>query len=234
MDTRRIRAMLLVLALGCAVSSCDDASTAPPPAAPQGGTIAGTVTLAGAAPVVEPIRMGLDPTCLEIAGSTTPSDTVVVAATGAVANAFVYIRDGLSATQTFAAPSDPVVLDQHDCRFAPHVLGVQVGQPVELVNSDPTEHNVHGHGVHNPEFIRLQPVQGMRETRVFNTWMSAYIGVVPHPFFAVTDRQGRYALTGVPPGRYTIEVWHERFGRRTVQATVTGRAAVTADVVLAG
>lgn len=188
------------------------------------------------------MHMGSDPTCLELSGATPASDDLIVAADGAVANAFVYIAAGLPAEPQPVPPAAPAVLDQHGCRFVPHVLGVQAGQAVDFVNSDPTEHDVHAAPGPNGEFNRLQPLQGMLESHVFHEpdvmalitcdrhpWMNAYVGVVPHPFFAVTGTDGAFTLTGVPDGRYTIALWHERFGRLEREAAVVARGVVRAD-----
>jgi hypothetical protein len=127
----------------------------------------------------------------------------------------------------------------------PHVLGVRAGQPVEFVNSDPTEHDIHAEPGPNAEFNRLQPLQGMRESHVFTApevmalvkcdrhpWMSAYIGVVDHPYFAVTAADGTFTLTGVPDGRYTVTMWHERFGRQDVETAISNRQTVRADFAI--
>jgi plastocyanin len=179
--------------------------------------------------------MGSDPTCIELAGSMPRVDDVMIAEDGSLANAFVYIKSGLDPKATFEVPSSPVVLDQRGCRFVPRVLGVRVGQPLEVLNSDPTEHNVHAMPLRNAEFNRAQPVQGMRETRMFTTpevmvrikcdthgWMTAYAGVLAHPFFAVTGADGGFELSEVPPGHYTVEAWHERLGTRTATAQIDG------------
>jgi plastocyanin len=238
MATLRLGAALCACAI--ITAACDARAPAPAAAAVlSGGSINGRVHLRGRAPTPEPIRMGFDPVCLEVSGATPVNDTVVVSRDGFVANAFVYIEDGLDRTRAFPEATEPVQLVQRGCRFVPHVLGVRVGQPVEIVNEDPTEHNVHNLPGLNPELSRLQPVQGMRETRTFaspeimvrfkcdlHPWMTAFVGVVDHPYFAVTDADGRFALTGVPDGTYTLAVWHERFGTRTARVTVTkGHAA---------
>ncbi len=204
------------------------------------GIIQGRVSFSGARPVVPPVHMGSDETCVEIAGLNAPNDTIVIANDGSIANTFVYVKAGLDPAYTFDTPTTPVVLDQRDCRFLPHVLGVRVGQPVEITNSDPTVHTVHTIARLNPEQNRRQPVQGMLETRTFQIpevmvkvicdrhhWMQAYIGVMAHPFFAVTGANGRFALAGLPAGTYTLEAWHEKFGTLDAEVTVTARTTQT-------
>jgi plastocyanin len=210
-----------------------------------GGTISGRVTVRGPLPAVQTIHMGLDPTCLEIVGTTPANDDLIVAADGAVANAFVYIAAGLAPGVSPGPPETPVTLDQRGCRFVPHVLGVRAGQPVDFVNSDPTEHDVHAEPGPNGEFNRLQPLQGMHEMHLFSTpdvmtrivcdrhpWMSAYIGVMDHPFFAVTGTDGSFTLSGVPDGHYTVAMWHERFGRFDTEAAIVNRHEARADFVI--
>ena len=140
---------------------------------------------------------------------------------------FVYVKDGLG-TYSFDAPTETRTIDQKDCRYHPHVFGVRVGQPVEIMNSDPTLHNIHALPKDNAEFNNGQPIQGMKMTHTFTAkevmvpfkcdvhgWMNAYVGVVDHPFFAVTDKDGKFVLKGLPPGTYTIEAWHEKLGVQT-------------------
>jgi plastocyanin len=164
------------------------------------------------------------------------SDSVLVASDGSLKNAFVYVKDGIDPAYAFPIPSETVVLDQKGCIYTPRVVGVRAGQTLEILNSDPTVHNVHAVPMANQEFNTGQPFQGMRHRQVFTVpevmvrfkcdvhgWMAAYVGVVTHPFFAVTDEAGRFELKGVPPGTYTIEAWHEKFGRLTEKVTIADR-----------
>jgi len=189
------------------------------------------VTFAGTPPAMPAIRMDADPTCLQQGGTVT-AESVVVGTDGALQNVFVYVKDGLGSLR-FPVPSDAVVLDQKGCRYVPHVLGVQVGQRFEILNSDPTLHNIHAVPTANREFNTGQPIPGMKTTRQFTTrevmvpfkcdvhpWMNAYAGVLDHPFFAVTGADGSFELKGLPPGTYTIEAWHERLGTQTQMVTI--------------
>ena len=177
--------------------------------------------------------MASDPSCAAGAGQKPLNDSVLVGTDGALQNTFVYIKDGLDPAYTFAAPSAPVVLDQKGCFFVPRVMGLRIGQTLELANTDPTFHNIHALPKQNREFNHgLGPgVPPMRHT--FTTpevmvrfkcdvhgWMAAHIGVMGHPFFAVTTADGAFSFPGVPPGTYTVEAWHEVFGTQTARVTV--------------
>ena len=194
------------------------------------GIISGRVSFDGAAPAPRPIKMSSDPNC-EPHEADAVVETLVVN-DGALQNVFVYMKDGLG-TLRFPVPSTPVVLDQEGCRYRPHVLGIQVGQPLEIRNSDPTLHNVHAMAVANREFNMGFPVEDMRHTHTFNRpevllpfkcdvhgWMRAYVGVVEHPFHAVTAADGSFELKGLPPGTYTIEAVHETLGAKTQTVTI--------------
>ncbi|HUF47287.1 MAG TPA: carboxypeptidase regulatory-like domain-containing protein [Vicinamibacterales bacterium] len=220
----------------------------PPPAAAGGGvavdtatagTLTGRMTFIGTPPVPQTLRMAGDPACSTGTGS--PSDAVLIDANGGIQNVFVHVKDGLDSKYSFPTPTDTVVLDQVGCRYVPRVLGLRVGQPLDVVNSDDTFHNVHGMPSANVEFNEGQPVQGMRTTRTFpipevmvrfkcnvHSWMAAYVGVVAHPYFAVSASDGSFTVAGLPPGTYTIEAWHERFGTQTRQVTIAERG--TAEV----
>ena len=125
------------------------------------------------------------------------------------------------------------MLDQKGCHYSPHVLGIQVGQPLQVLNSDSTLHNVHALPKANSEFNAGQPIQGMKTTHTFSTkevmipfkcdvhgWMNAWVGVLDHPYYAVTGADGTFSLKGLPPGTYTIEAWHEKLGTQTQMVTL--------------
>jgi plastocyanin len=174
-----------------------------------------------------------DPKCLALAsGQERRTEDVVVGEENSLQNVFIYVRDGLP-PRMYPVPADPVVLDQQQCRYVPRVLGLQVGQQMTIRNSDPLLHNVHAEGAINQPFDIGTPVQGVEVNRTFATrevmipvkcnvhsWMRAYVGVVEHPYFDVSDRAGRFSIAQLPAGTYTIEIWHERFGTQTQQVTV--------------
>ncbi len=138
---------------------------------------------------------------------------------------FVYVKDGLG-NRTFDAPKDPVVLDQKGCQYHPHVLGVMAGQTVQIKNDDPTTHNIHPTPKDNREWNESQPPSSPAIEKNFareeimlpvkcnqHPWMKMYINVVKSPFFAVTDKDGKYEIKGLPPGDYTIAFVQEKLGR---------------------
>ena len=233
-----LRAAVVILALAaaaCGGSQSEPAGPPPPTVSPvdqaTAGNIAGRVTFEGTAPKPQPIRMDSDPNCAQQnAGAT--DQPVMAGANGALQNVFVYVKDGLGDLR-FPVPSAPVVLDQKGCVYAPRVLGVQAGQPLEIANSDPTLHNVHAVPMTNQEFNMGYPIQGMKHTHTFSTkevmvpfkcdvhgWMRAWVGVLDHPYFGVTGADGSFTLEGLPPGTYTVEAWHESLGTQTQTVTI--------------
>jgi plastocyanin len=230
--------LLLVTAACGGGTEPEPAAPAAAPAAPidaaTAGHITGKVMLEGTAPANEAIRMNADPACLKVAQGAQMQETWVVGPGGEFGNVFVYVKDGLG-DRTFTAPTQPLILDQQGCRYHPHVFGIMVGQPLEIVNNDPTLHNIHATpaaGV-NTEFNTGQPIQGMKTEHVFTRvevlvpfkcdvhgWMNAFVGVVGHPFFSVSAADGTFALNTLPPGTYTIEAVHERLGSQTQTVTI--------------
>jgi plastocyanin len=188
--------------------------------------------------------MDSDPLCMPEGPNT--SEVLIVGPGNGLENAFVYVKDGLG-NQVFQTPQTPVVLDQRGCRYHPHVFGVQVGQPVIIVNSDPTLHNVHAVPKSNSEFNFGQALKGMKTTRMFDKpevmvpfrcdvhgWMAAFGGVLSHPFFAVSTKGGTFEIKGLPAGTYTVEAWHERLGTSTQKVTVDGKAGATTSFAFKG
>jgi plastocyanin len=235
-------ALVCAVGLGCGGGTQDVPPVDPPPVVnpvdpATAGRVTGRVAFEGQAPAAQPIKMSSDPNCAPHQANAR-TETIVVNA-GALQNVFVYVKDGLG-TLRFPVPSSPVVLDQQGCRYAPHVFGIQVGQTLEILNSDPTLHNVHAMAASNREFNMGQPQQGIRHTHTFTRpevllpfkcdvhgWMRAYAGVVDHPFHAVSAADGSFELSGLPPGTYTIEAVHETLGRRTQTVTVAERESTT-------
>ena len=230
-------ALAIGLAAACGSGAPEPAATASASGkkvdASTAGAIAGRVVFEGAPPAVELIRMTSDKACIQNAGPNPQSDALLIGGDGGLRNAFVWVKDGLDPEYTFETPTTPVVIDQKGCVYAPRVLGVRVGQPIDVVNSDPTLHNVHALPMVNQEFNHGQPVQYSKLTRTFTApevmvrfkcdvhgWMAAWVGVVAHPYFAVTGADGAFQLPNLPPGTYTLEAWHEKLGTKTVQVTV--------------
>ena len=244
--------LLVVLALAGSIVGCGSKEPQTQATAPgkrvdpaTAGSINGRIVLNGAPPPAEMIRMTTDPVCAQAAPAVA-SDALVVSPTGGVANAFVWVKDGLDSTYGFDVPTTPVVLDQKACHYSPRVVGIRVGQPLNINNSDPTLHNVHAIPMSNQEFNQGQPVQNVPITKTFTVaevpvrfvcnvhgWMRAYVCVVAHPFFAVTDADGSFQLAGLPPGTYTIGVWHETLGTQETKVTVAEKQAVTLPLTFA-
>ena len=229
-------ASILMLAAAAACGGADAPAEAPPePAAPAfdpatAGNVTGSIMLEGEPPAAEMIRMNSDPVCVKQA-TDNETNYYVVGEGGGLGNVFVYVKEGLQGD--FPPASDTVILDQQGCRYLPHVFGIQVGQTLQVVNSDPTLHNIHATPANNPEFNTGQPIQGMTFDRTFDNvevmvpfkcdvhgWMNAYLGVLDHPFFAVTAPDGSFDISGLPPGDYVLEAWHEELGTQTQNVTV--------------
>lgn len=245
---RPTRPLVAAIALAALVTSAacggggEPAAPAPAPPAVDpavAASVQGTVRLEGTPPAPVALRLDGDPKCVEIlAGAPQMSQTHVVGPDGGLANVFVYVREGDALRRhTFPIPSEPVVLDQDRCWYLPRVVGLRVGQALEVRNSDPLLHNVRASAEINQGFNIGQPVQGMRNIHTFTTrevmvpfrcdvhaWMNAWVGVLDHPFFAVTAVDGRFTLDDLPPGTYTIEAWHEALGTSTEVVTLEAGA----------
>jgi plastocyanin len=169
---------------------------------------------------------------------------VVATADGSLANVFVRLQGNVPQTPVSA---QPVTVDQKGCVFYPRVLGVRVGQVLQVKNSDAFLHNAHGLSGKDNSFNVGQPTAG----NVYNwkakneeimlhlkcdihNWMNAYVGVVTNPYFAVSDTTGTFQIDKVPPGTYTLQAWHERFGAVTKTVTVKAGAVATIDFTYTG
>jgi hypothetical protein len=184
--------------------------------------------------------MSEDPACVEANhGKRLFEDFLIVGHGNTLSNAFVYIEKGLEG-KNFAAPQTPVVIDQHGCWFHPHVIGLQTNQPFQVVNSDPVTHNIHPMAHLNREWNHSQGPGDSPLNRKFvkpeimipvkcniHSWMHAYIGVLDHPYFSVSKEDGVFDISNLPPGTYTVAVWHEKLGALEQQITINpGQTAV--------
>jgi hypothetical protein len=261
MSLRALCRWIFITVLIIAVAACGRGREAAQPAEEQSGAaeqaapavdpatagaVNGSVLFTGTAPEPEVISMDAEPGCQEQYTEGPFSESVVVNDNGTLANVFVYVKSGLEG-QTFPTPSEPVLLDQKGCRYIPHVLGVQTNQTLVIRNSDDNLHNIHPMPVNNRPFNIGQPTQGMETERTFEAaevmipvscdvhgWMSASIGVLDHPYFAVTGDDGSFSLPNLPPGDYVVEAWHEEYGTQTAEVTVGESETVEIELTFAG
>lgn len=217
-------------------------------AAPAADTavIAGTVKFSGDPPKMENIRFGADPFCERLhKDKPVPRQDIQVNPNGTLKNVLVHVKDGLPAGRTWPAPAKPAVLDQQGCLYTPHVQGVMVNQAVEIRNSDATMHNVNARGGEKQNkpfnFSMVSDKVPTREVRFdkpelpvrfkcdVHPWMVAYLGVFAHPFHAVSGDDGTFRITGLPAGEYTVEAWHEAYGRTEMKVKVGEGESVETD-----
>ena len=195
--------------------------------AKDAGTIKGVIRFKGTRPEAKPIEEiggnGFCKQCYE--GEDLPRhDEFVFGKNGdsdTLANVLVYVSKGLEG-KTFEPLKEPAVIDQVGCMYTPHVVGVMVGQTLEIRNSDATLHNVMAMPRSNTPFNVGMPGKGQVIRKVFqhpelkinlkcfmHPWMSGYVHVLAHPFFAVTGTDGTFTIKGLPPGEYQISVLQE-------------------------
>lgn len=205
-----------------------------------GGAVAGTVTAPGAkAPA--PIKVTKDP---QVCSATHQPETVVVGPGGALANAVVYLKD--IATGKPLDKAAKASLDNKGCSYVPHVAVVPVGSTLTIHSSDNVLHNTHALIGSDTIFNVALPLPGMQIPQVLkkpgivtvkcdagHTWMSAFIHVVEHPYYAVTDASGKYELKDVPAGTYTLVVWHESLGTQEQKVTVSAGKPAAASFTFA-
>jgi plastocyanin len=205
-------------------------------------SITGTVTFDGKAPALKPLAMEADPVCAKKHSGPVPSEMLVLGNGNTMGNIIVWVSKGLASGKTWPAPKTPVVLDQNGCQYKPHVMGIMVGQPYRILNSDGVLHNIHSLPKINSPFNKPMPPTVKETTTTFDKpepifpikcdvhpWMNAYIGVFTHPFFSVTSTDGKYTISGLDPGTYEITAWHERLGTQTATVTVAASGAKTQD-----
>lgn len=208
--------------------------------------MSGTVTYDGPAFRVRAIRMAADPGCEKAtAGEKVLDETRIVSDQGEVKNVFVWVKNPPAGEAV--APTEPVSLNQKGCMFEPRVQGIIVKQQLSIENTDPTLHNVRCLADSNRPFNIGQPPDQAPRTKTFQVpeeavkfkcdihpWMAAYMFVMEHPYFAVTDEAGSFTIPALPAGKYTLGVWHEAFGSTEIQVEVGGSPKTDVDAVLSG
>ncbi len=209
------------------------------------GAIKGHVRLMGKSPGNPIIRMGMDPMCAKInAGKRVVQETVVTSTDGGLANVFVKLQGTFPQTPV---PTTPVSVDQHGCVYSPRVVGARVGQMLQVRNSDELMHNVHGLSVGGNGFNVSEPKAGMvqqfrlKDEEIMlkvkcdvHSWMLTFVGVVSHPYFAVSGDAGAFEIDNVPAGTYTVQAWHERYGPLTQSVRVRAGVPTTVDFSYTG
>jgi hypothetical protein len=219
---------------------------APVAAAASSGTasITGKVSFEGPAPAAEKVKLNADPKCAEMHKDGLEKQLIHVK-DGGLADVLVYVKSPVSGT--FAAPAEPVTLDQKGCDYTPHMVAMQAGQGLKIRNSDDTLHNIHPRPAANEEFNFGQAKQGMEKVKVFDKaevmipvgcdvhpWMRAYISVLSNPFFAVTGEDGTFEIKGLPAGEYEIEAFHGKLKGQAQKVTVKDGESATLNFTFKG
>ena len=203
--------------------------------------LVGTVTYEGAVPKLRDLDLSADPDCASKHTTKPKSEALVLGEGNTMGNVFVHIKSGVP-TKDYAAPTEPVIISQKGCIYKPHVVGVMAGQPVKFLNNDGILHNVHALPKKNREFNLGMPATMTEAEKTFNKpemyfpvkcdvhpWMGAFVAVMEHPYFDVTQKDGKFEIKGLPAGEYEIEVWHEKLKTKSQKVTLTGDESKTVD-----
>jgi plastocyanin len=227
--------------ISCGGKGGEQTSENPAPAAnPAGkpvdsataGTVTGSIKLEGMPPKPRNINMAAEPNCAKQHSTPAQTEDVVPGDGGTLQNVVIYLKGDLS-QYSFPPNSTPVEIDQKGCQYHPHVLALQTGQPLQVVNSDPTTHNIHPVPKDNREWNESQPPGAPAINQSFarpevaipvkcnvHPWMKAYIAVFDNPYYAITGKDGSFTIKNVPPGTYTVTAWHETYGSQDQSVTI--------------
>ena len=225
--------LLIALALTIFLSSRRVVQAGSPssPTTGNGAVIKGVVKFEGTLPKAKPISMAADQSCAKLHSGPVVDQEVATDSKGGLQNVIVFVAEGLG-NQTFDPPTQAAVISQKGCEYEPHVLAVQANQPIEVVNHDPTAHNIHPMPANNREWNKAElPGASVEETFAreeiaipvkcnIHPWMRGYVAVLKNPYFAMTRQDGSFDLPNLPPGTYTIKAWHEKLGISTQTITI--------------
>ncbi len=207
----------------------------------DGGVISGTVKFVGAVPAPRSVSVSED---IGTCGTEREIHGLRVGENRGLMHAVVSLI-GITAGARIEPTQTPPTLDQRGCAFEPHILLAPVTEVVEILNNDPITHNIHTVAFANRPINRAQPsavkkidvsfmvAEKVRVRCDMHEWMGGWIVVIDHPYHAVTDAAGGFVLENVPPGTYTLEVWHETLGAVTREVTVTAGQDSEVDVEMA-
>jgi plastocyanin len=206
-------------------------------------TLKGKITFEGTPPVMKSLANAAksDPACM----NPDLKDESIVVSDGGLENVILYVSGGLEGKK-FPVTKEPVVLDQHGCHYVPHALSIMTGQPLKIVNSDSTAHNIHAWAEVNKPFNESQPSKGAETTKTFDkeemllpvrcdvhNWMNSFIGVFSHPLHTVSKQGGAYEMK-LPAGTYEITAEHEKLGKQTMMVTVAENGSADLNFTFKG
>ncbi len=203
------------------------------------GTITGKVTYTGTPPKPRAIDMSSEPACAKQHSTPLTGEGVVTGPNNALQNVVVFISAG--APDESQVPAQAATMEQKGCQYIPHIVVMHTGQQFKVLNSDSATHNVHPEPRLNPQWNRSQnpgapPLMGKYDKEEFipvkcnvHPWMLGYFVVLKTSHYDVTRNDGGFKLPDVPPGKYTLTAWQERFGTRTADVTITGNETRTVN-----
>lgn len=207
----------------------------------KGGSISGTVTFVGSPPAPQKINIDKD---VEICGTHEKfTENLLVSKKKGIQNVVVSITN-IEKGKALVMPEENPQLNQKGCWFSPHIQIIPAGATLEILNPDGIMHNIHTLSIENPSFNKAQPKFKKKMTETFefaeiikvkcdaHNWMGGWIVVAEHPYYALSDETGSFAIKDVPPGEYTLEYWHETLGKQTQVITVKAGAETQADIAM--
>ena len=209
------------------------------------GDITGVISFEGKAPKMRPLPLETNPDCKPLTTEKSLTEILLVSEAGELANVLVYVVGGLPEAD-YPVPEEEFVITQQGCVYAPHVFGVRAGQTIRIKNPDGINHNVHMLPEVNRPLNKTMNAQRRETTHKFrepeppfsikcdiHSWMQAYCAVFDHPFFAVSAKDGTYAIKDLPPGKYQLEAWHEhrRLGVQRIDVEVAAGGVTTANFI---
>ena len=208
------------------------------PALMFGGTVSGKVTYTGTPAKSKAIDMSKEPSCAKQHTTPVTTETVVTGANNVLENVVVYVSAGADEPN---APSQAVTFTQKGCQYIPHVLVMHAGQELDVINADQTSHNIHPLAKTNREWNKSQPpgappIKDKFDAPEFisvkcniHPWMHGWFAVLKTNHYSISGDNGGFTLPNLPPGKYTVTAWHEDYGTKTQDITISGNETKTVD-----